>query len=347
MEDTYSIIAARHKYPDSASYRRLLEFLLSPLQARLAAETPGTAEDLAQKVGLSLAEITPALDDMVHRALLFPKEGSQPPVYKFWNSPDMLFYTLCGYKRNTPEGKRAIELWKDFNPDWYRQVAETFRIKPTPEERVVPAYSTVAHIPGLQPCEDVRELLRAARAIALVDCPCRVVVQKCHGPLDTCFMFDMMADVFVSQGIARKLTVDEAIALVDKAEDEGQVHTAMNSGFMHARFMCCCCDDCCVIWAPLVQNNISIGQRLARSRFESVVDPAKCTGDCPVCVDRCQFDAIEIKPTGGGPRHDKPRAVVNPDKCWGCGLCVLKCRPGALSMKLVRPVEHIPGLAPV
>ncbi|MBI4289144.1 MAG: 4Fe-4S dicluster domain-containing protein [Chloroflexi bacterium] len=345
--DAYSIIATRHKYPDSASYRRLLEFILTPLQARLAVETPATAEELAQKVGLSLTEIAPALDDLVGRAILYPKEGSQPPVFKFWSMPDLLFYTVCAYKPGAPEGKQAIKLWNDFNNDWYPRIAETYQTKPTPEERVVPAYPTVAHFSELQPCEDVRELIKAARTIGLVDCPCRVVVQKCHGALDTCFMFDQMADIFVTQGIARLLTADEAMALVDKAEDEGQVHTWMNSGFMHARFMCCCCNDCCITWAPLTQHGISVGQRLAKSRFQSVVDTAKCTGDCPVCVERCLFDAIEVQPTGGGPGRNKPVATVNPDKCWGCGLCVLKCKPGALSMKLVRPLEHIPGLVSV
>lgn len=344
MEDAYSIIAARHKYPDSARYHRLLEFLLSPLQARLAAEMPGAAQDLAERLGMPESEVSPALDDLFRRGIIYPKEHSQPPLYKMWGMPDMLFYSVCAYDARSPEGQRAIELWKDFYQEWYPRLAENLAAKPTPEERVIPAYHAVGHFPELQACEDVRELIRAADVIAVVDCPCRLVVQKCHGALDTCFMFDKVADIFLSQGIARRLTVSEAMLLVDKAEDEGQVHTWINSSFMHNRFMCNCCEDCCIVWAPLTEHNVSVGKRLAKSRFQSAVDPAKCAGDCPVCGDRCLFDAIEMKQLPG---RERPVAVVNAEKCWGCGLCVLKCQPGALSMKLVRPLEHIPGLVPV
>lgn len=344
MEDAYSIIATRHKYPDSTSYRRLLEFLLNPLQARLAVEMPATAEGISNKLSVSPTEITAALDDLLRRGIIYPKEHSQPPVYKFWAVPDLLFYSVCAYKPATPEGKRMIELWLDFYKDWYPQLAQTFAAKPMPEERVIPAYKAIKDTSELHACEDVRELIKAARVIAVVDCPCRLVVQKCHGPLDTCFMFDQIADIYLAQGIARQLTVEEALRLTDKAEEEGQVHTWINSSFMHNRFMCNCCDDCCIVWAPLTQHGVSVGKRLAKSRFQSEVNSTKCAGDCPDCVDRCLFNAIEIKMVPG---FSKPRAVIDPEKCWGCGLCVLKCQPGALSMKLVRPLEHIPGLAPV
>lgn len=344
MEDAYSIIATRHKYPDSASYHRLLEFLMNPLQARIVAELPASAEELSRRLGLSSQETTTALDDLLRRAMIYPKENSQPPIYKSWAVPDMLFYTVCAYNPDTPQGKKVIELWREFYKDWYPKLAETFAAKPMPEERVVPAYKAIKDTSVLHACEDVRELIKAAKVIAIVDCPCRVVVQKCHGALDTCFMFDVMADIFIPQGIARHITVEEALRLTDKAEDEGQVHTWINSNYMHNRFMCNCCDDCCVVWAPLTQHGISVGKRLAKSRFQTEVNSTKCAGDCPDCIDRCLFNAIEIRMVPGS---SKPRAVIDTEKCYGCGLCVLKCQPEALSMKLVRPLEHIPGLAPV
>ena len=39
------------------------------------------------------------------------------------------------------------------------------------------------------------------------------------------------------------------------------------------------------------------------------------------------------------------KAVVDPDRCYGCGACAIKCPvEGALALKLVRPKEHIPLL---
>ena len=48
------------------------------------------------------------------------------------------------------------------------------------------------------------------------------------------------------------------------------------------------------------------------------------------------------------PGSKKLKAAVDPERCFGCGACALKCEPAALSMKTVRPLEHIPevGTAP-
>jgi NAD-dependent dihydropyrimidine dehydrogenase PreA subunit len=40
----------------------------------------------------------------------------------------------------------------------------------------------------------------------------------------------------------------------------------------------------------------------------------------------------------------KRKATINADKCFGCGVCVLTCEPKALTLKLVRPPEHIPSI---
>ena len=38
-----------------------------------------------------------------------------------------------------------------------------------------------------------------------------------------------------------------------------------------------------------------------------------------------------------------PVAVINKEKCVGCGICVLKCQPKAIVMELVKPPEFIPA----
>ena len=49
------------------------------------------------------------------------------------------------------------------------------------------------------------------------------------------------------------------------------------------------------------------------------------------CADVCQFDAI-----------DRDAYTVKPDKCVGCGNCVLRCAPKALAMELIRTPDWIP-----
>jgi len=76
-----------------------------------------------------------------------------------------------------------------------------------------------------------------------------------------------------------------------------------------------------------------------KSRYMAVVDQDKCIG-CQECIDHCQFDAVEmIKPEGS----KKLKARIIDDNCFGCGSCVVNCKEThALSMKCVRPPEHIP-----
>lgn len=45
------------------------------------------------------------------------------------------------------------------------------------------------------------------------------------------------------------------------------------------------------------------------------------------------------------PGSKKLKASVDSEKCFGCGVCVLKCEPQALSMAAVRPPEHVPQVA--
>lgn len=54
----------------------------------------------------------------------------------------------------------------------------------------------------------------------------------------------------------------------------------------------------------------------------AVVDNDKCTG-CGLCVDVCPVEAITLE-------NDK--AKVDPDKCTDCGQCVDECPNEAISL---------------
>jgi ferredoxin len=54
----------------------------------------------------------------------------------------------------------------------------------------------------------------------------------------------------------------------------------------------------------------------------AVVDPEKCTR-CGLCVEVCPVQAISLT---------EAAAVVDGRKCTGCGACVGECPTGAISM---------------
>ncbi len=126
--------------------------------------------------------------------------------------------------------------------------------------------------------------------------------------------------------------------LVDEIEEDGLVHNWRNDRAMSMTVFCSCCIDCCMIWHPMDTRQGDIGKYWAKSRFQAQVDEELCSG-CQTCIDRCMFGAIEMEKVPGS---KKLKAVVDPEKCFGCGVCVLKCKKAVLSMKIVRPPEHIP-----
>ena len=340
--DPYTPLATRHKYPDSGRYRRILEFLMTPDQARLVGELPMPPKDLAEKLGLGLEAVQQELDGLFRMGVVGCRDVETRQDYRFPGTAYMTYFlTLTAPYKDRDRGAEMVRLWDDFcQKEYYAGLAEEHLRKPQPEERVIPARKSLVGVPGVNPVEDTAEILRVPTAIAVIDCPCRLQAGNCGGALDTCFMFDKAAESCFARESGKRVDYEEALALTDKAEDEGQVHTWINSSFTGSRYMCNCCQCCCIDWVPLLGEAVPAATRLAKSRFEAGVDQAHCDG-CQTCVERCPFEAIAMQKVPGSKRL---KAFVDPERCFGCGVCVLKCEPGALSMKMVRPLGHIPGL---
>jgi ferredoxin len=134
----------------------------------------------------------------------------------------------------------------------------------------------------------------------------------------------------------KTLTKEEALALNDETEEKGLVHIPLN--IVHSEgTICNCCADCCMVVNPLLYRG-RVHEILSPSRYRAVIDEGKCTG-CQICVDRCIFDAIEMRKPANS---KKMKAYSIYEHCMGCGVCVFKCPSGAMTLELIRPPEHIP-----
>ncbi|MFH2130865.1 MAG: 4Fe-4S binding protein [bacterium] len=71
----------------------------------------------------------------------------------------------------------------------------------------------------------------------------------------------------------------------------------------------------------------------APSRFTAVVDPDSCTA-CEICLDRCYFDAISL---------ESGVSEIDEAKCMGCGLCAVTCEDNAITMKQIRSEDFVPA----
>ena len=57
----------------------------------------------------------------------------------------------------------------------------------------------------------------------------------------------------------------------------------------------------------------------------ALVDPNMCSS-CGVCVEICPYSAPRFNATGG-------KAEIQSTLCKGCGLCAASCRSGAIHLK--------------
>jgi len=78
-----------------------------------------------------------------------------------------------------------------------------------------------------------------------------------------------------------------------------------------------------------------VGKFVSPSRFRAVIDPDECTG-CELCIERCFFGAMTMV-------DGDSLAAVDEAKCMGCGVCRVACVVDAIGMQVVRPQEFVPA----
>ncbi len=354
VEDSYQILMNNLKYPASNRLRALLEYLLTPEQAQMAAALPGTAAEVAEKTGFDLEVVKKELDALFYAGVIFPKgDFNDRQYYRFARSVGQLHDASQAPKGiDVVKDREYFRLWHDFvMNEWYPDRGRAFAESPQPFARIIPAYKAIKDLPDVLPCEDVREIFKAQRRIAVVPCSCRYrttsVGEHCAHTAEEdvwhCLQFNRGADYAMAREAGKELSLDEALALLDKVEEDGLLHTWQNNAALTGMAVACqCCRDCCMNAVPMDIIKEPLDKMWAKSRFIATVDEKACIG-CQTCVDRCQFDAIEMVKAEGVTKSKKLKAKVDPEACFGCGVCVVGCdKAQALSMKLVRPPDHIP-----
>jgi electron transport complex protein RnfB len=194
--------------------------------------------------------------------------------------------------------------------------------------RVVPAQSAVQP-EWILPYDDVRSILLASETFYVRDCICRVQQQHlghtCDFPTRICLSFSSLD----STGISDEITQQEALALLDKAEEVGLVHSVSNV-MNGIGYVCNCCGCCCAVLRGITEWGIE--NSVARAGYYAVIDPDECLG-CGTCIERCHVGAISDQ---GGV------SVVNREKCIGCGLCVTGCLDHVARLERRPDAEIVP-----
>ena len=341
----YEEIMERLGFPSSELLRKILEYLMTPEEAKVAAALPGSIDEIAGKLSMDKSRIREVLESLFRKGVAIPRDFKERSYYRLARNIVQLHdATLASRHMRDPEYAR---LWKEFGEkEAHKVVGEFFAATGIKFGRVVPAYNAIKDLPGVLPCENIVEMLKSQKKIAVVPCSCRNVTRfagdGCRYTKELvedektwkCVQVGRGAEYVIERGSGIELSVDEAIELIERMEKDGLIHTWPNTAKIVDRTVtvnCNCCSDCCENFLASKYSGVPISAFLEKSRYVAYVDKDLCSA-CGVCVQRCHFNAITLG----------EYAVVNEDKCFGCGACVVGCGQGAIKMKAVRGPEHIP-----
>jgi ferredoxin len=180
------------------------------------------------------------------------------------------------------------------------------------------------------PSQTVVDIINKFDDIAVGYCFCRqrrtLLSDGCatNAPTLNCFTFGKSARHTISQGFAKQISREEALKIMQEAEEAGLIHKAFHPGSRESSpetSICNCCKDCCDtfgLWRngtlPLINSTYHL----------SMIDHEACTG-CGTCVDWCPTDAITL--------NDSECAEREEALCIGCGLCARFCPEEAIALK--------------
>lgn len=293
----------------------------------MAASPPATIEELSEKTGISGDMVEQMVNALFMKGLMF--KSKKPDATRYYRVRHLVQFHDATIL--TPDlSQEILDLWKVFDHKEWPMFLDAFEnILPKPGSRVIPVNVSVSTNSQVLAFEDVRQIVENARKLAVVNCTCRLVEGDCGKPVEVCIQIDRAADYTLDRGTGRELTREEAVDMLKMCEEEGLVHITDNRRSM-GNLICNCCEDCCINWPGARKVSKKF---VAPSRFLAAVDPNACTS-CEICLDRCYFDAITMDGPGG-------TALINRDNCMGCGLCLVTCDAGAMSLKENEPEDFV------
>jgi Pyruvate/2-oxoacid:ferredoxin oxidoreductase delta subunit len=274
-----------------------------------------SVEVIAERIGLTVQEARTRLMDLARRGLVwFDKQGGIP---RFRLAPFIVGIYEAQLANMDHDFAHLIE-------QYMAEGGAAGIMKPQPAlHRVIPAQSVVKS-EWVLPYDDVRAILLNAKTFNVRDCICRVqqdhIGRRCNFPLRNCLSFSSVDRSPNPDDISQ----EEALAILDQAEEAGLVHTVSNVA-KEFGYVCNCCGCCCGILRGITEWGID--NSVAYANYYAVINLDTCTG-CATCRIRCQVRAISEK---------DGVSTVNLKSCIGCGLCVSGCPDEAA--KLYRKPE--------
>jgi NADPH-dependent glutamate synthase beta subunit-like oxidoreductase/Fe-S-cluster-containing hydrogenase component 2 len=264
-----------------------------------------TAQELEKKTKIPMAELQKMLDHMAYVGVLstdpadpelpLGADGKKQVGYWFTIFVPGIMEAMVNNVKNVEEHPIIAQAFSDYT---IKRIIPLTGNLPNAHGvmRVIPIQSAIQDDPKHTVSEEISHYVETATDISVAACSCRVsrrlMNEGCgHLEQDMCIQFNEGARDFIETGRARRITKEEAYAIIKKAEDNGLMHETPNidgDGKTHA--LCNCCGCSCF---SLRTGEYFHTSTLVRSNYISHVDPKKCVA-CGECVEVCPMNALRL-----------------------------------------------------
>ncbi len=259
--------------------------------------TEEAVEDIAEKVHKSYAEtfeICMQLADMGVIEMKTQGDGTDKfelPIYV----PGVFEFMVLNRKQAEahPEIARAFE---EYTRTTVEAVTE-FMPMGNGALRVIPVESAIKAETRKAPYEEISYWLdKYQNHICLSPCQCRLVrTQMGEGtgnlPEEMCLILGATGESAIRTGKGRRITKEEALEVIKKAEKRGYMHQVTNMDGTDKIWAICNCErNVCLASRTSQYFN---APNMSRSNYIAEVDSEKCAA-CGQCVEVCPANAVKL-----------------------------------------------------
>lgn len=251
-------------------------------------------------------------------------------------SQELLHETLTAEQQHIIQARSRYEWNQRF---WERFVLPAISGIPDPSHGAFSSRTfeeaKFEHFGQVLPIEDVAEVLARVDSITRMPCGCRFMTT---GKTDRRYCFGVGLDLWGTLGefpeaksSLEVMDKRQALAIMQQYDEEGLMHSIWTGVTPYVVGICNCDVDC-----GAYRGHLRGEANFFRAEYLAEVDADLCLG-CRECMRQCQFGAMFYSSTF-------KRVVIDPQRCFGCGVCRAACPNEAIALKARESVPQAANL---